>query len=111
MTLILGDIKTSLGIMPDNLGFDFELLIFINSVKASLVHFGLIEFDIDIDEDTVWPTLGTESLTSFSKVYMLTKVKQTFDPTASETIAKVMAASILELEGRLTYEVEEIANP
>ncbi len=111
MTIILEDIKIVLGILPDNLGFDPELLFFVNSAKANLVHLGVTEFDIDIDESTVWPTLGTEALTSFSKHYMATKTRQTFDPTASETIAKVIDATLLELEGRINYEVQEIANP
>ena len=84
---------------------------FINSTKASLVQLGLTEFDIDIDESTSWPTLGTEALTSLTRLYVLIKVKQTFDPTASETIAKVMASTVVELEGRINYEVQEIANP
>lgn len=111
MTLILEDIKIVLGILPDNLGFDPELLFFVNSAKANLVHLGVTEFDIDIDESTVWPTMGTEALASFSRHYMATKTKQIFDPTASETIAKVVAAVLLELEGRINYEVQEIANP
>lgn len=111
MTLILEDTKIVLGILPDNLGFDPELLLFINSVKATLVHLGVTEFDIDIDESTLWPTLGSEALTSFSKHYMAAKTRQTFDPTASETIAKIMSGSVVELEGRISYEVQEIANP
>lgn len=111
MTIILEDIKIVLGILPDNLGFDPELLFFVNSAKANLVHLGVTEFDIDIDEATVWPTMGTEALTSFSRHYMATKTKQIFDPTASETIAKVVDAVLLELEGRINYEVQEIANP
>ena len=111
MTLILEDIKIVLGILPDNLGFDPELLMFINSAKATLVHFGLTEFDINIDENTEWPTLGSEAVMSHVKTYLLIKVKQNFDPTASETIANVMSSSVEELEGRITYEVQEIANP
>jgi hypothetical protein len=110
MTLILEDTKIVLGIIPDNLGFDSELLMFINSAKASLVQFGLTEFDIDIDESTSWPTLDTEALTSLTKHYLMIKVKLTFDPTASETIAKIISGSVVELEGRINYEVEEIAN-
>ena len=111
MTLILEDTKLALGIGVDNLGFDSELLLFVNSAKATLVHFGLIEFDIDIDESTEWPPLGSSAVMSHVKTYVLLKVKQNFDPTASETIAKSISSSVVELEGRITYEVEEIANP
>jgi hypothetical protein len=111
MTLILEDTKLALGILPDNLGFDPELLMFVNSAKANLVQLGLTEFDIDIDESTPWPALDTETLTGHSKLYLLLKSRQTFDPTASETIAKVIDGSVVELEGRISYEVQEVANP
>lgn len=111
MTIILEDTKLALGILPDNLGFDAELLLFINSAKANLVHFGLVEFDISIDENTEWPTLGSEAVMSHVKTYVLLKVKQNFDPTASETISNTVSSSVLELEGRINYEVQEIANP
>lgn len=111
MTLILEDTKLALGIGIDNLGFDTELLMFINSAKATLVHFGLPEFDIEIDESTDWPPLGSAAVMSHVKTYVFLKVKQTFDPTASETIAKSISSTVVELEGRITYDVEEIANP
>lgn len=111
MTLILEDIKTGLGILPDNLGFDSELLLFINSAKANLIQLGLTELDIVVDENTVWPTFGSEALESLTKHYLLTKVRQGFDPTPSETISKTMSAFVVELEGRINYEVQEVAAP
>lgn len=108
---ILEDVKTGLGISVDNLGFDSELLVFINSAKASLVQLGVDELDIAVDEQTTWPTFGSESMGSHTKSYILVKVKQTFDPTASETINGVLTSALEEVEGRITYEVQEVANP
>lgn len=108
---ILEDVKEGIGISVDNLGFDSELLVFTNSAKANLVQLGVSELDISIDETTDWPVFGSEALTSHVKSYILVKVKQTFDPTASETISKVLDSALEEVEGRITYEVQEVANP
>lgn len=104
---ILGDIKVSLGVMPDNLGFDLELIIFMNSIKVNLVQLGVIEMDIDIDESTSWPTFTNGTVGGLTQHYILVKARQAFDPTASETIAKTFETSVIELEGRLVHEVEE----
>lgn len=108
---ILEDVKTGLGISVDNLGFDSELLVFVNSAKGSLVQLGVTQLDIAIDETTDWPAFSTEAMTSHVKSYILVKVKQTFDPTASETINRVLTNALNEVEGRITYEVQEVANP
>jgi hypothetical protein len=108
---ILEDIKTGIGIAVDNLGFDHELLVFINSAKGNLVQLGVTEFDIPLDETTEWPSFGSEAMTSHVKSYILVKVKQTFDPTASESINRVLESALQEVEGRITYEVQEVANP
>lgn len=106
--IILKDVKVSLGISIDNLGFDSELLMFINSAKTSLVQLGVSEMDIPIDVETTWPTFPNFSVESLSKQYINVKVRQTFDPTASETIASTIAFSAKELEGRIAHEVAEV---
>ena len=107
-TIILEDIKTSLGILPDNLGFDSELLMFINSAKSSLIQLGLIELDIEIDEQTEWPIFPNRLLESLSKHYIHVKVRQTFDPTANESISRTISAAANELEGRIAHEIAEV---
>lgn len=108
---ILEDVKTGLGISVDNLGFDSELLIHINSSKGNLVQLGVSELDIPLDETTAWPSFGSETMGSHVKSYILVKVKQTFDPTASETINNLLSSALDEVAGRITYEVQEVANP
>ena len=106
--VILESVKTSLGILPDNLGFDSELLMFINSAKTSLVQLGLAEMDIDIDETTEWPTFPNSSIDSLGKHYIHVKVRQTFDPVASETISRTISAAVNEVEGRVAHEISEV---
>lgn len=106
--IILENIKTSLGILPDNLGFDSELLMFINSARIPLVQLGLVEFDIEVDEQTEWPVFPNLEIKSLSIHYIHVKVRQTFDPVASETIARTVSAAANELEGRIAHEVSEV---
>ena len=108
---ILEEIKKSLGVEADNIGFDYELLVFINSTAASLVQMGVSELDIDIDESTDWPTFGSIALGRLVKHHITLRTKVSFDPTASETIAKSLADIAVQLEGRILYENEAIANP
>lgn len=104
---IIEDIKVALGLMPDNLGFNLELLLFVNSAKVNLVQLGVTEMDIDIDETTQWPAFTNARVGDLTKHYITVKSRQTFDPVASETIANSVGNSVMELEGRLAHEVEE----
>ena len=108
-TRILYDVKQTLGILPDNLGFDLELLIFINSVKVFLVQQGITQLEIDIDETTVWPDFDSLQIGAMVKHYIQAKTKMAFDPTASETISRSLDSLSVELEGRIAHEVEEVA--
>ena len=111
MTSILADIKTALGVMPDNLGFDSELLMFINSAKTQLGQGGLDEFALlDIKESTEWPEFDNVAIRDMAKHYMVLRTKESFDPIASETIAKILSNSADILEGRIAHEVYEVAN-
>ncbi len=105
--LILEDIKKTLGLLTDNLGFDLDLLIFLNSSKVNLVQLGVTEMQIDIDEKTEWPTFVNSLVGDLTKHYLNAKARQLFDPVASETIANTIDAAIIELEGRLMHEIEE----
>jgi hypothetical protein len=105
--IILEDLKTTLGLLPDNLGFDLELLIFVNSAKTNLVQLGVTEMDIDIDESTPWPSITNGRVGDLVKHYLNVKARQTFDPIASETIARTVTASVVEVEGRLLHELAE----
>ena len=108
-TFILDEIKQSLGIMPDNLGFDLDLLIFLNSAIVNLIQLGVTEMDITITEETAWPSFTISTVGDLVKHYLNLKSRQTFDPTASETIARTVSDSVMEVENRITHEIEENA--
>ncbi len=108
MTVLLVDIKTSIGILEENLGFDSELLMFINSAASSLVQLGVVEMDIPIEEETEWPIFPNDQVKSLVKHFVSLKVRQTFDPVASETISKTISSSVIELEGRIAHEMAEV---
>lgn len=105
---ILNDVKNANGVNTDNLGFDKELLITINSVKGNLVHLGLTEYDlIEIEDDTEWLDLSDPTLSAFVKQYFVLKTKETFDPIPSETVAKGIANTLMLLEGRIMHTIEQ----
>jgi hypothetical protein len=108
--VILMEIKTSLGILEDNLGFDSELLMFINSAASSLVQLGVAEMDILIEPETVWPDFPNSQVESLVKHFINLKVRQTFDPVASETISNIFSSSVMELEGRIAHEMAEVVD-
>ena len=106
-TTILTDIKKSLGIDIDNLGFDHEILLFTNSTRAILVQIGVSELEeIAIINDTEWPIFQSLALQDSVKHYFLIKVKQAFDPVANAAIGSALASQATELEGRIAHEVE-----
>ena len=106
--IILEDVKTALGIIPDNLGFDSELLIHVNSAKSILVQLGVAELDIPVGPSTEWPTFPSDLVESLTQHYMYAKVKLTFDPSASETISRTISSSVTQLEGRIAHEIAEV---
>ena len=110
MATILEDVKRANGVMPNNLGFDDELLIYINSAASELVQLGVDDFDgLLIEGSTLWPSFTTSTLRNLVKHYIPLYVKQSFDPIASETIAKAFASTREILSGRINHEAEEIA--
>ena len=109
MTTILADIKTFLGVDDNNLGFDSELLLFINSSKAQLAQIGLNDFvSINIDANTEWPEFDNSTITSMVKHYVLLRTKLSFDPIPSETISRNVEEAAEILEGRIGHELDEV---
>lgn len=109
MSTILEEVKVSRGVEINNLGFDQELLMYINSAASKLVQLGVSEFeDLLVEESSAWPTFRNQTLESLSKHYVSVIVGQTFDPSASPVISESLHSHVGELEGRITHEVEEI---
>ena len=110
MATILNDIKQAVGVDENNLGFDSELLLYINGVAADAVQNGLTELDIEITEITEWPTFRSITIGSLVKPFMLMKVRSLFDPIPSETINKTFEAAAIQFEGRMAHEIQEVEN-
>lgn len=108
-TTILQDIKTTIGVDDNNLGFDQELLLTINAVKSYLVQLGVTDYDtVIVTKTTQWPDLVSETLNSLVKQYLILKTKQVFDPIPSETIARVFDETLSALEGRIGTAIDEL---
>jgi len=110
MSTIIEDVKMAMGIEPDNLAFDTELLFTINAAKTILIQQGVDELDINIDESTAWPTFNSDLVGELSKEYLARKARTIFDPTSSETIANTLDKYLAMLEARIRHEIEEIAD-
>jgi len=109
MNTILVDVKQALGLMVDNLGFDFEILMHINAAVSQLVQLGVSEFEeVVVDADEEWPVFSTETLSGLVKPYVYLRTKLVFDPSASGTIAQALEKHADTLEGRIAHEVYEV---
>lgn len=110
MTTILATIKPLVGVTFDNLGFDAELLVYINSAAGELTQLGVTEFEeLEIDAQTSWPVFGNTALDSMVRHFMGLMVRKSFDPIPSETIAKSFNMTSDILQGRISNEVEVLS--
>lgn len=107
---ILKTVKQILGIPSDETGFDFDLLIHINSAFATLHQLGVgPETVFEIEDDTaVWATFIDGDLRFNSvRTYVCLKVKSIFDPPQSSYAVTAMKEQIMEYEWRLNNAREE----
>lgn len=100
---ILTSIKKALGIPEDAEMFDPELIMYINSVIASLNQMGIgpVEgFEIQ-DKNTKWNDfLDGDILLSSVKTYVYLKVRMIFDPPQSSVTKDAFEKQIVEFEWR-----------
>lgn len=106
---ILSDVKPALGIDPNNLSFDQELLMHINGIALELSQNGVPELsESEITAETDWPIFETPAISGAVKPFIALRLRRVFDPTASETINKIFTDSANDLVGRIAHEMEEI---
>lgn len=109
MGTILSDVKQGLGIEENNLGFDSELLIYINSASTELAQLGVNQLDIlSIVEETEWPAFDNALILNLVKPCIILQVKKVFDPYPSETISRSISETIINYMGRIAHEVDEV---
>lgn len=106
---MLKDIKEALGIEENNLGFDEELLIFINAAASEQAQIGVSQFDsLEITEGTDWPTYDNNLIRNMSKPLMILSVKLIFDPPPSQTISTNFNTQKNIYFGRIAHELDEV---
>lgn len=113
MESILTSIKKMLGLTAEQINFDTELIIHINSVLSILTRdlgVGPADGFIIQDELSTWTDfLGENARIHDVKTYVYFKVKLIFDPPLSSTVVKLIEDTIDELEWRLNISVENAA--
>ena len=103
---ILITIKNMLGIEEDEMAFDTELCMHINSALGVLRQLGIgptAGFSI-FHETSVWSDFTDEPLVDLVKEYVFLKVKSVFDPPSSSTAVDAINTMIKELEWRINVE-------
>ena len=104
-TSILSTVKKSLGLVEDDTSFDTEVILFTNSVLATLNQIGVgpeTGFQIE-DAGATWDDLlGADSRLNFVQSYVHIKVKLLFDPPATSFAIKAMETIASELESRIS---------
>lgn len=109
MESILTSIKKLLGIAEDDMSFDPDIIMHINSVFMVLRQLGVGPpegFSIE-GEDAVWSDfVSSNTLIESIKTYMYMKVRLIFDPPTSTAMIDSMKRLIDEFEWRLNVAVE-----
>lgn len=100
---ILNSIKKTLGVYPEDMAFDVDLIMHINSALASLVQIGIGPsggYSI-LDSTNMWSEfLGNDKRLESVKSYVLMKVKMIFDPFLSSSVINAYKEQIKEFEYR-----------
>ena len=110
ITSILTSLKKTLGLADADTSFDEDIILFANSVFATLNQLGVGPADGFAIEDKVptWDTfLGTDKRKNNVKQYVQMRVRMAFDPPSTSYHQTAMADQIKELEWRINAYREE----
>jgi len=106
---ILTSIKKLLGIGKDDINFDPDIIMHINSVFFILKQLGVnpdSNFSIE-DENNLWDEYITDDQNlNLIKSYIYLKVRLVFDPPLSASLVEVIKAQISEYEFRIMIDVD-----
>jgi len=109
MDSILLTVKKSLGVSEEEITFDDELILSINTAFMSLMQIGVgsdTGYSITDMNDKWVDFLGTDTDIEGVKTYICMKVKTFFDPPASSFVLQSIENTIKELEFRLMVQRE-----
>lgn len=103
MSSILEDVKKQLGIIKEDVAFDKDITIAIDTVLGFLYQIAAIDSAQTINGyETTWEEMFPETdIRQFSKEYIYLKVRLLFDPPASSSIAKAYEEQASEIEWRI----------
>ena len=111
---ILESVKKVLGVAPDYLAFDPDIVMHINSAFSVLHQLGVgpdEPFMIE-DETATWTEfLGTERGVNSVKSYVYLRVRLLFDPPATSFALGAMEKQIEELGWRISTYMEGVRHP
>lgn len=109
MDSILNSVKKLLGIELEEVHFDQEIMMHINSALMSLNQIGVGEECVIItSEDNTWDSIiGTNINLEAVKIYVYLKVRIIFDPPTSAFVLDSIERQISQLEWRLNVQVEK----
>ena len=111
---ILESVKKVLGIAPEYLAFDQDIVMHINSAFSVLHQLGVgpdEPFMIE-DETATWTEfLGTERGVNSVKSYVYLRVRLLFDPPATSFVLGAMEKQIEELGWRISTYMEGVRHP
>lgn len=103
---ILESIKQLSGIESEDVAFDLDILVYINSTISTLYQIGVNSDLYIVDEDTIWSDYMPEShLLNMIKDYISKKVRLKFDPPTGSAM-DALKQVIDELEWRISVEVD-----
>lgn len=106
---ILLSVKKYLGIADDDVGFDMDILMSINSVFGILTQLGVGPkegYSISDDSATWSSYLQDNKLLEMVKTYMYLKVRMIFDTPTSGSVNSAHEQQIAELEWRINVMVD-----
>ena len=110
ITSILTSVKKTLGLPEADTSFDEDIILFVNSVFATLNQLGVGPADGFAIEDKVptWDAfLGTDKRKNNVKQYVQMRVRMAFDPPSTSYHQTAMENQIKELEWRINAYREE----
>lgn len=105
---ILNSVKLQLGILPEYMVFDQQLILAINTAFSILHQLGVGPKDgyaIE-DESNRWDEVVTKQSLNMVKSYVFLKVKLLFDPPATSFVLDAYNKQLAEMEWRINSEVE-----
>lgn len=107
---ILNSIKKDLGLTPDYIAFDSDVLMFVNGVFSTLYQLGVESAknkQVD-DSETTWEEFfdGDTDLISLIHPYTYLKVRMLFDPPTNSFVLDNMNKQASEYEWRINIQAE-----